>query len=173
MMPAFSVFGRWLALATVVALAPAPAPADIYRCTIDGRLTFRDAPCPTEAAPPPGTPIRLGCYLVDSPGWESGRQSFILKISSTGHDKYQMTEPADAGKSTLAMRRATPDELRAVGTLLHFASDSAVVLDVAKGTPNMPAVPIGLYRGQNQYRDATYLFFGFLANGLARAVPCP
>lgn len=161
------------ALATLVVLRPAVTQADIYRCTIDGRLTFRDAACPTQPAPAPGTPIQLGCYLVDAPGWESGRQPFVVKIGAGGGDKYVMTEPGNTAQTSLPMRRATPDELRAADAVLHLAADSAIVMEVPKGTPNMPALPIGLYRGRNQYRDASYFFFGFLANGAARPVACP
>jgi hypothetical protein len=160
-------------MATLAVLHPAVGQADIYRCMIDGRLTFRDAACPTQPAPVPGTPIQQGCYMVDAAGWESGRQPFMVKISNQGSDKYVMTEPGSTSKASLAMRRATADELRTADAVLRMAADSAVVLEVPNGTPNMPALPIGLYRGRNQYRDATYFFFGFLANGAARPVACP
>ena len=118
---------------------------------------MRDAAYPTQPAPVAGTPIQPGCYMVDAAGWESGRQPFMVKISAKGSDKYLMTEPGDASKSSLPMRRATPDVLRAAEAVLRLAADSAIVMDVPKGTPNMPALPIGLYRGRNQYRDAAYL----------------
>ena len=149
------------------------APADIYRCTIDGRITFRDAPCPSQPVPVPGTPIQQGCYMVDAAGWESGRQPFMVKMSAAGNGRYLMTEPGSAANSSVPMRRATADELQAADAMLRFAADSAIVLEVPKGTPNMPALPIGLYRGRNNYRDATYFFFGFLTNGAARPVACP
>jgi len=173
MNPGISRILSLFAVAAVVVLRPAVARADIYRCMIDGRLTFRDAACPTQPAPVPGTPIEQGCYLVDAAGWESGRQPFVVKISASGSDKYLMTEPGSTAQTSLPMRRATPDELRAADAVLRLAADSAIVLVVPKGTPNMPALPIGLYRGRNQYRDATYFFFGFLANGAARPVACP
>jgi hypothetical protein len=37
----------------------------------------------------------------------------------------------------------------------------------------MPALPIGLYKGRDEYRDIRYFFFGYMANGWAKAVPCP
>jgi len=162
-----------MALVVMALLRPAVARADIYRCTIDGRLTFRDAPCPSQPAPVPGTAIAQGCYLVNAAGWEGGRQPFTVKITATGNDRYLMTEPGSAANSSLPMRRATADELHAADGMLGIAPDSALVMVIPKGTPNMPALPIGLYRGRNQYRDATYFFFGFLANGAARPVPCP
>ena len=44
---------------------------------------------------------------------------------------------------------------------------------VPAGTPNMPALPIGLYKGRDEYRDIRYFFFGYMANGWAKSVPCP
>ena len=111
--------------------------------------------------------------MVDAAGWESSRQPFMVKISATGSDKYLMTEPDSTSQTSIPMRRATADELHATDAVLRLAADSAIVMEVPKGTPNMPALPIGLYRGRNQYRDATYFFFGFLANGAARPVACP
>ena len=173
MNPGFSKIACLFAVTALVALGPTKAQADIYRCMIDGRLTFRDAACPTQPAPVAGTPIQQGCYMVDAAGWESGRQPFMVKISAKGSDRYLMTEPGSTAQTSLPMRRATPDELRAADAVLRLAADSAIVMEVPKGTPNMPALPIGLYRGRNQYRDAAYFFFGFLANGAARPVACP
>jgi len=39
--------------------------------------------------------------MVDAAGWESGRQPFMVKISAKESDKYLMTEPGDASKSSL------------------------------------------------------------------------
>jgi hypothetical protein len=175
-MRGMSLQSRWLcllALGSLCALRVDSAHAEIYRCTIDGRLTFRDAPCPGQPAPPPGSPIQPGCYQVDYAGWESGRQLFIVKIDAAADGKLRMTEPGDASKSSLPMRRASADELRSTGRLLGFAADSGLVMEVPAGTPNQPALPIGLYRGRNPYRDASYFFYGFLANGFARPVACP
>jgi hypothetical protein len=173
MSPAHFKLACLLALAALGTFRPAVARADIYRCTIDGRLTFRDAPCPNQPAAPPGTVIAEGCYEVDAPGWESGRSRFVLKFSTAGKGRLAMTEPASDGKASVPMRRATPEELRAASALLKFAADAAVVMEVPKGMPNQPAIPIGLYRGRDQYRDDRYFFFGFLANGWARPVACP
>ena len=173
MMPAYSRLACLLAVATLATLRPEPAQAEIYRCTIDGQLTFRDAPCPGQPATPPNAPMQAGCYLVDAPGWESGRQTFTMKISGTGIGRYLFTEPGDPSNTKLPMRIATADELRTAAKVLDFAPDAALVIEVPKDTPNMPQVSLGLYRGRNPYRDTTYFFLGYLANGVARPVACP
>jgi hypothetical protein len=71
------------------------------------------------------------------------------------------------------MRRAAPDELRDAARLLQFEVSDGMVLVVPAGTPNQPALPIGLYKGRDAYRDIKYFFFGFLSNGPAKPVPCP
>lgn len=157
-------------------LLPALAGAEIYRCTIDGRLTFRDKPCPDQpaqaAAAAPGAAM-LGCYRLETAGWESGRQVSILRFLADGPGQYAMVSPDDPAKTRLPMRRATPEELRLAGTALRFPATDGLVMVVPKDTPNMPALPLGLYKGTDAYRDTVYFFYGFMANGSARQVECP
>jgi hypothetical protein len=162
-------------LAMALAMLSCLAHADIYRCTIDGRLTFRDKPCPDQKAQDgstAATPAMAGCYEVSSAGWESGRQVFVIRIAPAGAGKFSMVQQPDPSGTTLPMRHATAQELLAAKQLLKFPAEEAIVMEVPPGTPNMPAIPIGLYRGLDQYRDATYFFFGFLANGAAKPVAC-
>ncbi len=73
----------WAAVATGFAIA---AQAEIYRCEMDGRTTFRDRPCaPTESQSTVKQPSdsMTGCYEVNAPGWESGRNIYTLKLTRT------------------------------------------------------------------------------------------
>ena len=89
-----------------------------------------------------------------------------------GAGSYAMTDFDPAKPEELPMRRATSAELRQVTEKMHFDASDGVVLEVPKGTPNMPALPIGLYKGRDEYRDTAYFFFGFLTNGKAKRIAC-
>ena len=158
-------------------LATTTAQAEIFRCTIDGRTTYRDRPCPPGElqATRPGSKSALeGCFALETSGWEGGRSTSLMRIAnSAGH--YTMTSLDDKGRDTavLAMRRATPAELRDATRLLEFDAIDGLVLVVAAGTPNRPALPIGLYKGRDAYRDLRYFFYGYLSNGWAKPASCP
>jgi hypothetical protein len=164
-------------LALICLLVSTAVQADIYRCVIDGRTTFRDRPCPPgeqQSTARDAKPAWEGCYAIETSGWESGRRTDLMRFAgSAGH--YTMTSVTSAGQKSdsLPMRRAAPDELRDAARLLQFEVSDGMVLVVPAGTPNQPALPIGLYKGRDAYRDIKYFFFGFLSNGPAKPVPCP
>ena len=165
------------ALALICLLVSTAAQAEIYRCEIDGRTTYRDRPCPAgeqQSTALAAKPAFDGCYTIDTAGWESGRRTDLMRFSgSAGH--YTMTSVTPSGQKSdpLPMRRAAPNELRDATRLLQFEVFDGMVLVVPAGTPNQPALPIGLYKGRDTYRDVKYFFFGFLSNGAAKPVPCP
>jgi hypothetical protein len=166
-----------IALVLACLLAGTSAQADIFRCMIDGRTTFRDKPCPPgEQQSTTGNmnPVIAGCFAIDFAGWESGRQTEVMRFGgSEGH--YTMDSPTPAGpqSAVVPMRRATSAELRDAARLLKFDVTDAMVWVVPPGTPNQPALPIGLYKGRDAYRDLGYFFYGFLSSGPAKPVPCP
>ena len=164
-------------LALICLLASGAAHAEIYRCVIDGLTTFRDRPCPPgepqSTSPTTKAPID-GCFSLEIPGWESGRSTALMRIAgSAGH--YTMTEVTKPGQGSppLPMRRARSGELRDATRLLEFEVSDGMVVVVPASTPNQPALPIGLYKGRDAYRDIKYFFFGFIANGPAKPVACP
>jgi hypothetical protein len=158
-------------------LASTVAQADIYRCVIDGRTTFRDKPCPPgeqQSTTREAKPAIEGCFAIETAGWESGRQTELMRFGgSPGHNTMSSVVPTGQQSTVLPMRPASSGELRDAARLLKFEVTDGMVLVVPPGTPNQPALPIGLYKGRDAYRDVSYFFFGFLANGPAKPVPCP
>ena len=152
----------------------ASASADIYRCQINGHTTFRDRPC-QRAEPAPAQPAdaMTGCYRVDAPGWESGRNVYVVKIAAKGGGRFEWTDPTVKTAPAIPMRRASAQELLLVTKLLRFPATAGMVMDVPKQTPNQPPVPLGLYKGKDDYLDTVYAFYGFLANGMAKRTSCP
>ena len=160
------------AMATGFAIA---AQAEIYRCVIDGRTTFRDRPCASaesQSMVVQATDKMAGCYEIDSPGWESGRQIYTINLSATAPGKFVLWQSGPDPNTKVPMRRASAAELRDATHFLGFAVTDAIVMEVPAGMPNQPAIPIGLYKGLDEHRDLTWFFFGFLSNGRAKPVAC-
>lgn len=158
-------------------LATTTVQAEIYRCEIDGRTTYRDRPCPAgEKHSMKSAPAKAweGCYAIEVAGWESGRSVSLMRITGSG-GQYTLSDLPETSRkpTTLPTRRATPGELRDATRGLGFEVFDALVMIVPAGTPNQPAIPIGLYKGRDAYRDIRYFFFGFLGNGPAKPAPCP
>jgi hypothetical protein len=166
-----------IALVLTCLLAGTAAQADIFRCVIDGRTTFRDKPCPPgvqQSKSRDANPVIEGCFAVDTPGWESGRHTELMRFGgSAGHYTMSSAVPAGPQSAVVPMRRATPGEILDATRLLGFEVTDGMVLVVPPGTPNQPALPIGLYRGRDAYRDLGYFFYGFFSSGPAKPVPCP
>ena len=166
-----------IALVLTCLLAGTAAQADIYRCVIDGRTTFRDKPCPPGEQPSTthgSNPVIEGCFAVESAGWESGRQAELMRFGgSEGHYTMSSATPAGPQSAVVPMRRASAAELRDAARLLKFEVIDAMVWVVPPDTPNQPALPVGLYKGRDAYRDLSYFFYGFFASGPAKPVPCP
>jgi hypothetical protein len=164
-------------LPLICLLASATAQADIYRCVIDGRTTFRDKPCPPgelQSTTRDANPVIEGCFVVETPGWESGRQTELMRFGgSAGHYTMSSAVPSGPQSAVVPMRRATAAELRDAARLLKLEVTDAMVWVVPPGTPNQPALPIGLYKGRDAYRDVSYFFYGFFSSGPAKPVPCP
>ena len=151
------------------------AQAEIYRCVIDGRTTFRDRPCApaeSQSAVVQASDKMAGCYEVDSPGWESGRQFATINLTATAPGKFVLWQPGPDPNTKVPMRRASATELRDATRLLQFTVTDAIVMEVPAGMPNQPAIPIGLYKGLDEHRDPTWFFFGFMSNGRAKPVAC-
>ena len=166
---------RRILLATVAAGFAIAAQAEIYRCVVDGRTTFRDRPCApaeSQSTVTQGSDKMAGCYEINASGWESGRNIFTINLSTTAPGKFVMTQPGPDPNSRVPMRRASTTELRDATRLLQFAVTDAIVMEVPAGTPNQPAIPIGLYKGLDEHRDPTWFFFGFMSNGRATPVAC-
>lgn len=160
------------AMATGFAIA---AQAGIYRCVIDGRTSFRDRPCAPEESQSTvaqATDRMEGCYQVNGSGWESGSQVFTINLASTAPGKFTLTQPGPDSKARVPMRRADGAELREATRLLKFTVTDAIVMEVPPGTPNQPAIPIGLYKGLDEHHDPAWFFFGFMSNGSAKPIAC-
>ena len=168
---------RKYTLALACLLTSTAVHAEIYRCVIDGLTTFRDRPCPPgeqQSTAPSAKSALDGCFSIETSGWESGRVTTLMRIGGSA-DHYTMTDVTKPGQGAapLPLRKATSGELRDATRLLQFEVSDAMVMVVPAGTPNQPALPIGLYKGRDAYRDAKYFFFGFLANGPAKPAACP
>jgi hypothetical protein len=166
---------RRVLLAALAAGFTLAAHAEIYRCVIDGRTTFRDRPCASAASQSmvaQANDKMAGCYEVNSPGWESGRQIYTINLSATAPGKFVLWQSGPDPNTKVPMRRARATELRDATRLLQFSVTDAIVMEVLAGMPNQPAIPIGLYKGLDEHRDPTWFFFGFMSNGRARPVAC-
>jgi len=113
-----------------------------------------------------------GCYEINSPGWESGRQIYTINLSAIAPGKFVLWQSGPDPDTKVPMRRASAAELRDATHFLGFTATDAIVMEVPAGMPNQPAIPIGLYKGLDEHRDLTWFFFGFMSNGRAKPVAC-
>jgi hypothetical protein len=151
------------------------AGATIYRCTVKGKVSYRDVPCGSkEKQTRLGQGELAGCYQIDDIGeWDGGSGRWVIRIAADG-ETYQLREyfPADepsarqTDPASVAMRRATLDELDAVALQYHVKATSGFVLD-APGTGIMGLFNIWDHDGQVQLIG----LFAF-ANGQAERVAC-
>jgi hypothetical protein len=134
------------ALLAMLALACCDVQAGIYRCTANGRTTFRDKPCDAsekQSVISQDNSRFAGCFGVDdSLAWEGGGGSWVLRVDHTdaGYVLRDFTAKG-SGKlqaANVPMHRATPDELDRASQLLRFRTTSGVVAELPErgGTPN-------------------------------------
>ncbi len=83
-----------------------------------------------------------------------------------------MTQSGSDPRTIVPMRRASAAELRDATRLLKFTVTDGIVMEVPPGTPNMPALPVGMYKGLDEHKDQTWFFFGIMSNGRAKPVAC-
>ena len=157
-------------------LLPGFAYADeMFKCVKDGRTTFQDSPCDDASK---STVFQkgssggmAGCYVIDFAGWESGRHPELMAVVAAGNGTYTLESGSGKEKVRIPMKRATPDELLAVGQGFHVRLKDGVSMKWDQGTPNQK--PVGIYKGvDDSGKDILFGFF-FLSNGLATKVVCP
>ena len=165
-------------LATLVLLQAGGAGAAIYRCTENGRISYRDKPCAaSEKQTRMGQGVLAGCHEIeDVSEWTGGSGTWIIRIAADGED-YQLREhfpaadPAarQADPQSVALRRATLDELDAVGLQFRLKATSGYVLDM----PDAGAGTMGLFNTWDHSGTVQLVGLFSFANGPARRVACP
>lgn len=184
-----SPLGRWarhVARVSVLALGCADAQAEIYRCVAKGRTSFRDKPCHAsekQSVILPEASRYAGCFAVeDSPAWEGGAGSWLLRLEHVGTG-YVLREfrAVPGGKVEIAnvpLHRASPEELGRATQFLRLQSSSGIVLELPPADPGSSVAaadtgPNGLFHiwdNAGQVRLVAVLPF---ANGFAQKVGCP
>ncbi len=175
----------WLLIVTAV-VYPLVAAADIYRCEIDGKITFRDRPCPQaaeQAVIEKGSPgIPMGCYVMDAQVFWGRPTTLVLRVERGADTAFgvsileQEGTPKDKVDS-IGMRLAAPTELRRASGFLKAPVSRGIVMSAASGWPastetQLP-LPLGVYQTEDAYRDRIYYAYLGLAKGLARPADCP
>lgn len=172
-------WGSALLLGGLLLLASGSAAAEIYRCTVKGKISFRDKPCaPNERQTRLSQSGALaGCYTIDdSPIWDGGSGSWLVRIGASGAD-YELREirsAEDKGETgrevaSVPLRRATLEELDTVAAQMRLKVTSGFVLQ-------LPATDGKVYGLFNSWDDAGRLRlvgnFSFV-NGYALRAACP
>lgn len=163
---------RRLAFLVACLVMPAWAAADIYRCQIDGRTTFRDRPCPAGQAgelPSASASGWAGCYRVETHGYETGKVTDLMRVSgNAGHYQLDVPNAPSGGPQGIALRRATVTELGLMGKNLKAEALDGLVAD----SQDHAQVFMGLFKVRDEYRDAKYFFFGYFSSGWATPTTC-
>lgn len=159
---------RLLMVTSGLALAAAPAAAQVFRCLENGRPVFQDTPCPDpRAAPPAARPADesrwpYGCYELRATAGTAENQAFRI-LSSGGRPVIAFREKG-AKPELLALRPASVAELEqaAGGGRMEFEDGYVLSEFAGKGEK-----PIGLFR-----QGRTLFGYFFVANGPVSRVDC-
>lgn len=115
----------------------------------------------------------LGCYEVDSPAYETGRNLVQLRFFAAdgGYGMTVLNEPGSR-LDAIRLHSATLKELDQIAEATQVRADAALVLTLPADAPNAPALPILTLLRQRD-REPHYLFYGPWVAGDARPMPCP
>ena len=156
-------------------IATCNAQAGTYKCVSHGKTAYQDHPCDGTTKSIPSqfgeTPLMAGCYKVKFGGWDNNKGTTeIIRISDIGNDDLRMSGAGIDEKTSVKMKNATPEEMKAVGDAFHINIKQGVSMKWGKGTSDTK--PVGLYRGViNKNEDVIFAFF-FMKNGSAKQIAC-
>jgi hypothetical protein len=166
------------ALLLLVLLAVIPGivnAASLYKCSRNGQSSYQDSPCDHTSSQtklqPGGVNPMLGCYVARFPAWESagtGHSETFEILAITGSE-YRLQFREEKNKQSIPMKRATPEELRAVSEGFNAHFSDGISMKWPQGTPNQK--PVGVYKGKADGKSVIFAFF-FMSNGLAERTEC-
>src|SRR5688572_6298151 len=151
-----------LGLLLFVGLLSFPTRAQVYRCTKNGAVTYQQTPC--EAADGRSSErldtVRSlnGCYAA------SLDTIYRVRVRTVGLGAVEMIIDNEAGQGKpvppFRMKRATADELRALGTTFGLVLREGVSLEGnAQSVANYK--PVGMYLGKDKAGEDVILAYFF------------
>lgn len=157
---------------SVLLAAPLAAHAELYRCTIDGKATVRDRPCPDPITQHPAPGVQqpfTGCYYVSAPGGGYSFKPFRVRLAPGSASRYALSflDDADPTKA-VTFRPATEQETRLIAGATGLRPEAALIADSPQAD-----IRVSLTRYRNEYNDLAYLFMGPFSAGPAQPIRCP
>ena len=159
-------------------LVAGQAEAAIYRCTQEGRVTYRDRACePSEKQERLDQGPLAGCFEIeDVREWEGGSGTWMVRLAADGEnyilrEYFSVDDPASRKEDpeSASLRRATLEELDAVALQYHLKVTSGFVVDV----PGAGPAPMGMFNTWDAAGDLKLVGLFLFVNGLARRATCP
>jgi len=143
--------------------------AEVFKCTVDGKVQYQGKPC-EGAAPPAPTPAEarsslVGCFVAPMKGMEEG---FVVRRATKSPYELMVTE----GKNSVALplKLATPQEMQQISTGFGIDVSEGLSMKWPPDTPNQR--PVGLYRGRDRRGKEVVLAYFFFDSGYATRSPC-
>ncbi|MEO8674220.1 MAG: hypothetical protein ABI569_01495 [Casimicrobiaceae bacterium] len=143
--------------------------AEVHKCVKAGRTTYQSDPCEGPIAATQPRPSRAstlpGCYVAEVSGLKDG-----FEIKWEKNNAYRLNVTGGADRQTLAMKAATPEEMKEVGKALGLFLTDGVSVNWEDDSPNQK--PIGVYKGMDGNGKEIVIAYFFLGAGLATKGPC-
>ena len=143
--------------------------AEVYKCTVDGKVQYQGKPC-EGSAPPPLTQAEaksslVGCYVTPMKGMEEG-----IVVRRGTNSPYELVFTEGKKSQALALKPATTQELQQISSAFGVDVGEGLSMKWSPDTPNQR--PVGLYRGRDRAGKEVVLAYFFFDSGYATKIPC-
>jgi hypothetical protein len=143
--------------------------AEVYKCTVDGKIQYQGKPCegsgPLASTQPDPRNSLVGCYTTPMKGMEEG-----IVVRRGTNSPYELVFTEGKKSQALALKPATTQELQQISSAFGVDASEGLSVKWPPDTPNQK--PVGLYRGRDRSGKEVVLAYFFFDSGFATKTPC-
>jgi hypothetical protein len=143
--------------------------ADVFKCTVDGKIQYQGMPCEGSASSPRTSPESLssmvGCYATPIKGMEEG-----VVVRRAANSPYELVFTEGKNSQVLPMKPATIQEMQQISGAFGVNVTEGLSMKWPADTPNQR--PVGLYQGRDREGKEVVLAYFFFDSGFATKSPC-